>query len=62
MGCLARVVCRCRKPIVSGILGRNRWPMIPGVMNLTVAPEPFVEWVAGADHLTVCIIGSHVVL
>jgi hypothetical protein len=61
-GVWAPVMCRCGKPIVSGILDRNRWLTVPGVMTLIVAPEPSVERVAGAGHSMVGRIGSHMVL
>jgi hypothetical protein len=31
----APAVCHCGKPIVSGILGHNWWPMVPRVMTPT---------------------------
>jgi hypothetical protein len=46
MGCVGPVVCCCGKPIVSGILGCNWRPALPGVMTPTVAPKPSVERVA----------------
>jgi hypothetical protein len=52
-GVWALAVCRCGKPIVSGILGCNRWPVVPRVMTPIVAPEPSVEQVVRADHSTV---------
>jgi hypothetical protein len=62
----APAVCHYGKPIVSGILGCNWWPMVPGmvpgVMTLIVAPEPSVEQLARAGHSTVGRIGTHVVL
>jgi hypothetical protein len=55
-------VCRCGKPIVSGILSRNRWPAVPEVMTPTVDSEASIERVARAIHSTVGRIGTHVVL
>jgi hypothetical protein len=61
-GVWAPAVCRRGKPIVSGILGRNQRPVVPGVMTPTVAPEPSVERVARASHSMEGRIGSHMVL
>jgi hypothetical protein len=61
-GVWAPAVCHCGKPIISGILGRNRRTVVPRVMTPTVAPKPSVEWVAGDGHSIVGRIGSHVVL
>jgi hypothetical protein len=39
-------VCHCGKPIVSGILGHNWWPTVPGVTTLRigVAIEDFEDF------------------
>jgi hypothetical protein len=42
--------------------GCNRWPMVAGVSTPIVAPEPSVEWVAGANNLMVGGTGSHIIL
>jgi hypothetical protein len=49
-GVWALAMCHCGKPIVSGILGYNWRPTVPGVMTPIVALEPSVEWVAGVGH------------
>jgi hypothetical protein len=37
-------------------------PQYSGYWTPTVVPEPSIEWVAGADHLTVGTIGTNMLL
>jgi hypothetical protein len=32
-------ICRWREPIVSRVLGHNRWPMVPGVYYPNATPQ-----------------------
>jgi hypothetical protein len=62
MGVWFPIIYCWREPIVSKFLSRNRWPTVYVLFTPTVAPEPSIEWVAGASHSTVGRTGSHMVL
>jgi hypothetical protein len=55
-------VCRWREPVISRILGRNRWPTVPQVLYPDSSSWALHWWVAGADHLIADRIGPHMVL
>jgi hypothetical protein len=43
----------------SDFLDHNRWPAVLGAQDPDSSPEPSVEWVGGAVHLTGGRIGTH---
>jgi hypothetical protein len=55
-------ICHRRESIVSRILGHNRRPMVPGVLDPNSTPKPSVEKVAGADHSMMGRTGTHILL